>query len=304
MSPARRVGLGLAALTGLGAAVGAYAFAEARMYTLRRATARVLPPGSAPVSVLHLSDIHLLPGHHKKLDWIAGLADLKPDLVINTGDNISSADAVAPLFEALDELLDVPGAFVFGSNDYVAPTFKNPLGYLTRATLPGHEPASPVFGNLPWTALRDGFTARGWANLTHRRALLQVAGHTIELRGTDDGHLARDRYDVVAGPPTPQADLSIGVTHAPYLRLLDAMTADGVDLVMAGHTHGGQVCLPSRALITNCDLDVDRVKGLSQHTAGGHTSALHVSAGLGTSPFAPYRLFCRPEATLLRLVAR
>ena len=98
--------------------------------------------------------------------------------------------------------------------------------------------------------------------------------------------------------------LNVGVTHAPYLRLLDAMTADGMDLIFTGHTHGGQVCLPGYgALITNCDLDADRVKGPSTHTAGGRTAQLHVSAGLGTSPYAPYRFACRPEVTLLTLTA-
>jgi predicted MPP superfamily phosphohydrolase len=70
---------------------------------------------------------------------------------------------------------------------------------------------------------------------------------------------------------------------------------------MAGHTHGGQLCLPFYgALVTNCDLDRSRVKGVSRW---GAQTALHVSAGIGTSPFAPFRFCCRPEATLLTLVA-
>ena len=78
-----------------------------------------------------------------------------------------------------------------------------------------------------------------------------------------------------------------------------------MDLILAGHTHGGQVCVPGYgALVTNCDIDTRRVKGVSQHTADGHTAAMHVSAGLGMSPFAPYRFACRPEASLLTLVAR
>ncbi|MGA4668968.1 metallophosphoesterase [Propionibacteriaceae bacterium Y1923] len=294
----------LAAMAGLGVGVFGYALAEARMYTLRRVSAPVLVPGSEPFTVLHISDIHLVASQRAKQDWVAALADLEPDLVINTGDNITSAEAIDPLYEALDGLLDVPGAFVFGSNDYRGPKFRNPARYLLRPSSAAPVASKPKADDLPWERLRDGFTDRGWTDLTHRRALLEVAGHTIELRGTDDAHLERDRYDTVAGPADTAADLSIGVTHAPYLRLLDAMTRDGLDLVMAGHTHGGQVCLPTGALITNCDLDTDRVKGLSSHTVDGRTSALHVSAGLGTSPFAPYRLFCQPEATLLRLVPR
>ena len=111
---------------------------------------------------------------------------------------------------------------------------------------------------------------------------------------------------MVAGPPDrAEIDVAIGVTHAPYRRVIDAMAYDGMDLIVAGHTHGGQVCVPFYgALVTNCDLDTRRVKGLSLHSAGGKTAYLQVSAGLGTSPYAPFRFACRPEATLMTLVPR
>ena len=80
------------------------------------------------------------------------------------------------------------------------------------------------------------------------------------------------------------------------------MAADGVPLVFAGHTHGGQVCVPGwGALTTNCDLPVEEAKGLSRHRAAKGSTWLHVSAGLGSSPFAPYRFACPPEVTLLTL---
>ena len=79
------------------------------------------------------------------------------------------------------------------------------------------------------------------------------------------------------------------------------MAADGFPLVLAGHTHGGQLWVPFYgALVTNCDLDPRRAEGLSRHT---DSTLLHVSAGLGTSPYAPVRFACPPEATLLTLVA-
>ena len=102
------------------------------------------------------------------------------------------------------------------------------------------------------------------------------------------------------GAASPDADLVIGVTHAPYQRILDAYAADGATLLIAGHTHGGQVCVPFHgALVTNCDLDTGRVKGLSRWWpgAGSRPSSqapddaawLEVSAGLGTAPTAPVR---------------
>ena len=291
------------ALVGAGAAAFGWALAEAHLFTLRRATLPVLPPNSESIKVLHISDLHLLPRQRDKLRFVRGLASLKPDLVVDTGDNISSAAAIGPLREALDGLSGVPGMFVFGSNDYQAPHFKNPLRYVTN----GRSTATPddVAPPLPTDELRETLESLGWVDLTHRRHTLQLRGLTVEFRGTDDAHHDRDDYTAVAGAPAPDVDLAIGVTHAPYLRLLDAMTSDGVAAIFAGHTHGGQVCVPGYgALTTNCDLEPRRVRGVSTHTVDGQTAHLHVSAGLGTSPFAPLRFACRPEASLVTLTPR
>ena len=137
--------------------------------------------------------------------------------------------------------------------------------------------------------------------MTHTKRELEVGGLRLAVAGVDDPHLSRDRYDTIAGPASPAADLTLGLTHSPEPRVLDRFAADGYQLVMAGHTHGGQLCLPFYgAIVTNCDLDRSRAKGASRW--GAHTQ-LHVSAGIGTSPFAPLRFCCRPEATLLTLVA-
>lgn len=291
-----------AATVALGAACFTWGLVEATMFRVRRVTMPVLPPGGEPIRVLHFSDLHLLPGQELKLNFLRGLADLEPDLVISTGDNISSDGAILPLMAALGRLADVPGGFVFGSNDYHVPQFKSPLRYVTRGRSEmGAEPPA----RLAIEQLRAAFTRSGaWHDLNERRAVVEVKGYRIELRGTDDAHHDRDDYSAVAGPPSPGVDLSLGVTHAPYRRLLDAMTDDGVDAILAGHTHGGQVCVPGHgALTTNCDLEPTRVKGLSEHRTADHRAWLHVSAGLGTSPFAPYRFACPPEVTLLTLTA-
>ncbi|WP_297740922.1 metallophosphoesterase [uncultured Tessaracoccus sp.] len=291
------------ALIGAGAAAFGWALAEAHLFTLRRATLPVLPPGSEAIEVLHISDLHLLPSQRDKLRFVRGLASLKPDLVVNTGDNISTGAAIGPLRDALDGLGGVPGVFIFGSNDYQAPHFKNPLRYVTQGR--STATSDDVAPSLPTSELREALESLGWVDLTHRRHTMRLRGLTVEFRGTDDAHHDRDDYDAVAGGPAPDVDLAVGVTHAPYLRLLDAMTADGVAAIFAGHTHGGQVCVPGYgALTTNCDLEADRVRGASTHTVDAQTAHLHVSAGLGTSPFAPIRFACRPEASLVTLAAR
>ncbi|MCS7483396.1 metallophosphoesterase [Umezawaea endophytica] len=292
-------GRALLATTAVGTATLAYAAGiERRHWTLRQATVPVLAPGSSPLRVLHISDLHMLPGQKSKQRWVAALDELEPDLVVNTGDNLAHMQAVPAVVRALGPLLARPGVFVFGSNDYFAPRPKNPVRYL----LPSAKTKRVHGINLPWRDLRAAMVERGWLDLTHVRRTFQVAGQTVFAAGLDDPHLKRDRYEDIAGPADENAALRLGVTHSPEPRVLDPFAADGYDFVMAGHTHGGQLRVPGYgALVTNCDLDRARARGVSRW--GAHMW-LNVSAGLGTSPYAPVRFACPPEASLLTLVPR
>jgi uncharacterized protein len=295
----KRTVIQLAAGTALtGGATFAYAsLIERHQFTLRRFDVPVLEPDAEPLRILHLSDLHMMPDQRRKQAWVAALGGTDPDLVVVTGDNLSSPDAVPGVLQALDPFLDRPGAFVFGSNDYRGPVWKNPVRYL----LPEHEYVQGV--DLPYEDLRAAFTDAGWADLNNARTVVKAGGRSIELVGVDDPHVDRDDYATVAGPVTRGADLHIGVTHTPAARVLDAMAADGFSLLLAGHTHGGQVCVPGYgALTTNCDLPHRMAKGL--HRWPGTKAWLHVSAGLGTHPTAPFRLACRPEASILTLIPR
>ncbi|RIQ21046.1 metallophosphoesterase [Jiangella rhizosphaerae] len=300
----KRVALGVAAAAAAGLVYSAGY--EVNSYRLRRFDVPVLAPGSRPLRVLHISDLHLTPSMHRRAAWIRGLAALEPDLVVNTGDNLAHPEAIPTVLEALEPLLSVPGVFVFGSNDYFAPQFKNPARYLLpleriqRSNARTHATAV----DLPWKELRDEFRSAGWLDLTNTRGTLTVDGRRLAFAGVDDPHLGRDRLSEVTGPPAAGADLAVGVAHAPYLRVLDAFQRDGYRLLLAGHTHGGQLCVPGfGALVTNCDLDTARVKWVSRHPRAGGAGAawMHVSAGLGTSPYARVRFACPPEATLLTL---
>jgi hypothetical protein len=291
----RRTMLTSAAVLAAGVAGLAYARWEAQNFTLRRATVPVLRGGQPPLRMLHLSDLHLVPGQHRKQRWVRSLLELRPDAVVVTGDFLSHAEAIPDVLHTLEPLFDVPGAFVLGSNDYFGPRPINPAKYLSGPSQ--LEPRRPM---LPWPDLVAGLTDAGWIDLSNSRATLKADGREIDVRGVDDPHIGRDDYSMVAGAFAEDADLALAVTHAPYLRVLDPMAADGADLIVAGHTHGGQLRVPGYgALVTNCDLDTQRARGLSSHG----DSALHVSAGLGTSPYAPFRFACPPEATLLTLVA-
>jgi predicted MPP superfamily phosphohydrolase len=295
----------IAAVTGV-AAFGYASVIERNWFALREQEIPVLPPEASPLRVLHISDMHLTPGRHRLMSFIRSLASLAPDLVVNTGDSIASPEAIGPLLDSLGPLLDVPGVFVYGSNDLFSPKPRNPARYLWRTSAGEHKEYVP---DLPWEKLGGELTAAGWLDLNNRRGELTVNGLNIALAGVHDPHANRDRYDLVAGPADATADLRVGVVHSPEPPVLDRFTADGYELLLAGHTHGGQVCVPGfGALATNCGIERGRVSGLSLHPqvspADGKTSWLHISAGLGTSPWAPVRFACRPEATLLTLTPR
>lgn len=280
------------------AGIGYTAGVELRSFRLRDLEVPVLAPGKRPLRVLHLSDPHLVPRQHRKIAWIRSLAALKPDLVVNTGDNISHPEAVPALRSALGALLELPGAFIFGSNDYYAPQLKNPARYLYDR--PGAR-VSPQAKQLPWRELGAELAEAGWIDLTHRTVRLRAGGLDIQVSGIDDSHIGADRYEEIAGAADPMADVRLAVMHSPEPRNLDRFAAEGYDLLCAGHTHGGQVRLPGYGvLVTNCGIDRHRARGLSRYGSAW----LHVSGGLGTSPYAPFRFACPPEATLLTLVPR
>ncbi len=301
-------------VVGLGAAFVAGCVAESRAYVLRRLELPVLRQGARPLRVLHLSDLHLTPWQRREREWVRGLAALEPDLVVDTGDNLAHVDAVPAVLDALQPLLERPGAFVLGSNDYFAPQPKNPARYL----LPHGGRRRFTSRRLPTSDLVTGLRAGGWLDLTNRRDRLDVGGVSLSFVGVDDPHLNYDRFpeaDDEARAEASSSDLHVEVTHAPYTRTLDAMAADGARLVLAGHTHGGQLRLPGYgAIVTNCDLDRRRARGTSRwwtgaarvpadHLPPDDAAWLHISAGLGTSPYTPVRFCCRPEATLLTLTA-
>ena len=329
-SPAGRSALSVVGATAaLGAATLAYSLIEARCPVLRRIDVPVLAADEEPLTVLHLSDLHLTDRTEARVAWVQQLAQLQPDIVVNTGDNLSLACGLEPLQRALEPLTGLPGAFVMGDHDYRTTVFRLPTRYLHRdpRKASSRVPDEDIEA-LPWEEVRDLQAAGGWANLTNRRDSLTVGGRRIELVGVDDPHANRDVFPAPgAGGNTASSGsadstlslpairnregraLRLGLTHAPYRRVLEAMSADDVDLVLAGHTHGGQLCVPGAgALVTNCDLDRGRASGLSQWPGrlGDPRAAdhmyLHVSAGLGTSPYTPVRLACRPEAALLRLL--
>jgi len=304
--------VGVEAIVGglLAAGAGIFTYSsliERNAFAVREESIDVLPDGAAPIRILHLSDLHLAPWQKRKVRWLQSLAALKPDLIIATGDFLGHESAVPTVREAMSALAGTPGVFVHGSNDYFGPHLPNPLRYLWRPST-----VDTSREQLDTAGLEGVYAALGWQNLNNAACEFTVNGSQLVLAGTDDPHLDRDSLDSVtraaASIVASRADAPsavLGVTHAPYRRVLDGLTALGAGALFVGHTHGGQVCLPFvGALTTNSDLPVAFARGLSTWKHDGRETHLNVSAGIGTSIYAPVRFFCPPEAVLVTLRAR
>ncbi len=311
MTRARAAGVVFGATTA--AALGALTwgvFVERTRFTVRHEVLPILEPGARSLTILHLSDLHMAPWQRKKQDFVRSLARYEPDLIVDTGDNLGHLDGLSGIRRAFEPFRGIPGVFAHGSNDYHGPVLKNPFSYFGGPS--GRKRREP---DLDVAALNTFLTGDlGWLDLNNTARALEVRGHRIELFGTGDAHLGWDRLDALPGAiealreevewdADDGAVFKLGVTHAPYRRVLDALTNQGADLILAGHTHGGQVRIPGLpALVTNCDIPRRQAQGLSVWDGQRRSALLNVSAGLGTSIYAPVRFACAPEAVVLTLV--
>lgn len=300
-------GLGLA-----GVAAAAWGvFVERGRFQLREETVPILDAGAQPIRVLHVSDLHLAPWHRSTVSWVNQLVGLEPDLVIGTGDFFGHTDALPTIADTLRPFVGIPGVVVHGSNDFVAPRPVNPLKYLWE------ESSGSMSGDrVDFDGLHRLYTdTLGWHDIDNQAVTVEIAGNVLEFIGVGDAHVGRDNLAALtasieqgreSSPLRHESEhlstTTIGVTHAPYQKVLNALVNHGAGLILAGHTHGGQVRVPGLgALTTNCDLPTSYARGFHTWSHGARSSYLNVSAGLGTSIYAPVRFWCPPEAILLTL---
>jgi len=283
---------------GLGTAAVRYGGAvERRWYALRHDTLPLLRPGATrPLRILHISDLHWIPGQHHRLDFVRRCLDSAPDLVVSCGDALEHPDAIDPIVELHADLAcHAPVAMVLGSHDYWGPAYRSPIWYFV-------EQGKKVYGRrLDTSRLLRGLEDCGVLVLDNSRASVKTAAGLVDIAGLGDPHSCHDRPTLIDwSPPEEEVAFRLGLVHAPYLRALDVFDRHGFDLALSGHTHGGQIRIPGiGALVANCDLPLRAARGTSRHGAG---LWVHVSAGLGHSRYAPIRFACRPEASILDIV--
>lgn len=263
---------------------------ERRWFRLRGYDLAILPPtGPERLDILHLSDLHVVRRDAAKRRFLARLP--AADVTIVTGDFLAEPEAVENTVEAVHDARGrLASWFVLGSNDYFVPKPLNYFSYFRRkrrGRLAQRGRSADLIAQL---------TDDGWIDLTNSHRELDLGGLPIELLGLDDAHI---RWHDLRVAPRTTSRFGLAVMHSPDSA--PEVAALSYDLLLAGHTHGGQVCMPFvGALVTNCSMPRRLVDGLSRMG----TSIVHTSRGLGTSKYAPFRFWCRPEATMLRLRRR
>jgi hypothetical protein len=262
---------------------------ERRWYRLVRRRIPILPTDEvAALTVLHLSDLHLTGRSASMRRFLSGLPAC--DLCVVTGDVVGEPEAVEAAVEALRDLRGTRASFfVLGSNDYFVPRPHNYLRYFRKS----RRLRRAKRGRAP--DLVAQLEADGWVHLRNTRRAISVDGLEVEVLGLDDPHIRRQ--DLRMAPREHTGAFGLAVVHSPDPA--PELAALGYDLMLFGHTHGGQVRFPLVGpLVTNSHLPRRIASGLVRM---GNAYA-HISPGLGTSKYAPFRFLCRPEATVLELV--
>jgi uncharacterized protein len=261
MHRARRILQPIGAAAGIGAAWGLF---EAQWVELREVETRVdrLPPELDGFTILHLSDFHLgtLSLNGRTLERaVAWSEEEEVDLVALTGDLLSRRRGEARLIDALRRFRSRHGVY---------------------AVLGNHD-------------VDEARSALGTGLLEDSSVVVDIRGKRVQLAGGGPGEDWKWRK--LERLADPDADLRILLFHFPDVT--QWLAPASYDLILAGHLHGGQICLPTpRGKLRLEHLRAHHWEGVDETPAG----TLHVSRGLGTS-FVPFRFLARPEATKLVL---
>jgi len=242
------------------------------------------PMGQPPLRLLHLSDLHLT-AEVDPTPWLRRLAGLQVDLIAVTGDLIHDDSGRERGVRFLQALLPQARLGVFltlGNHDY--------LGYGVTRMPNGHAVQHRWLNDV--AALRGALAAAGVVVLDNTAQLLGKSG--LWIAGVGDPYTGHD--DMAAAlRAVPSGAAVVLLAHSPDQ--LPAAAARGVDLMLGGHTHGGQVRIPFVGpLMTATLLPLRLVSGYAVYRG----ARCYISRGLGTASM-PLRVFCRPEAALLTL---
>ncbi len=261
---------------------------EPNSFCLRRKTVQIKKRLSKPLMILHISDPHFT-GRRPLLErFFDRLSRLDVDFVFVTGDLIDGPGGIEPCVASLRKLKPKRGTYaVLGNHDYKIYPFLDQIRRLVTNEHIGKE--RPETGALKEALVRAGIHLLANENRKVALATNQVA----ILVGVDDPVTGRaDLEKAFRGIENGVLRLALIHSPAPF----PSLGRRGVDVAFAGHTHGGQIRIPGKGPLPMAYRLEPIIDSTDQYGFVGL-----VSRGLGASPVLRLRLFCRPEAVLVRL---
>ena len=245
--------------------------------------------------ILHISDTHLCSNTLNRLNAIEAEAGTKWDLVLVTGDLIENDSGIKPIAKALSCLEATYGKYaVFGNHDYFGYTSNNPYQWLSNILGCFRRQTGDKYGHKnDIEALRASLENGAGVKVLINEALEinTPAGRNIQIFGIDDPSKGRDRAELLYGQVDPEA-LRIVIMHSPHN--LKSIKPLRPEIILCGHTHGGQVRLPFIGPITSAsDAPRSKASGLVEL----EDMRVHVSPGLGAGKLFPFRFDSPREVT-------
>ncbi|MFC1890518.1 metallophosphoesterase [Thermodesulfobacteriota bacterium] len=247
---------------------------------------RGLPERFDPMTILHISDLHLYRPNPRMVAFLRELADLETDLVLATGDLIINNSMIDYCADALRPLRGRLGTFaVFGNHDHYDYSFLD--SYLFRKKTNVRNDSARLTAAL----------ARAGVRVLNNRnvSIPEEGGGTIHVAGVDDhGTSKSDLRTALDG--IPPGAFTILLSHT--IDILHELKSLPAALIVAGHTHGGQIRIPRLGPIFS------RIKLPNRFCWGVgefQDTTLAVTSGLGVNRWGPFRLFCPPEAVIYRV---
>lgn len=253
-----------------------------------------LPPGCR-VRILHISDLHAqgsIFGRWLLRRYASQIRRLDYDLVAHTGDLLDNYAGIGPAVAFLQEVAGGRPAFtVLGNHDYHHYSWLENIfniHTIKRMGLVVHIPIVGYLGELEQRAREAGIIT-----LNNEGCGVHVADCQIWLAGIDDMMLGEPNINRALNGASAGLPIVL-LSHNPDMYPWAVLA--GVDLTLSGHTHGGQIDLPSIGpLLTRCSIGRKMAVGLTLRDG----AALHVSRGLGET--LPLRLNCPHHATVIEL---
>ncbi|MBN1299074.1 MAG: metallophosphoesterase [Actinobacteria bacterium] len=288
------------------------------------------------LKVLHLSDFHLRKDRKgfKLFTFIKSLERLKPDIIMLTGDLVEKDKYFDFLTEMLSGLNATIGKYaVFGVHDYY---HKRPKEFVKnmikrQKLYRRHNSIDALIEKLKKigiVSLRNEKVTINLSDYPDKAGSYNKKIDKIEIIGVDDAVIKkadtglafggkgakskpivsgsnRGHYREVLKPSTggihslcENGKLTICITHTPDMDLFVDFVKNKTDIVLSGHTHGGQVRIPAvGALISGANIPVKYASGLFYF----EKFVLYISRGLGEGRYSPFRIYCQPEATLINI---